>query len=154
MVMSGKFGLVSGKSQGNVREFCFAKSVRTLNPSSGDINSSNLSCFSLDFFQNSYMDLNLPVRPSVCGHSNLVIFHWISSKFHIWIAFIKLSPKFEYGSCPTNDKQDGGQNCRHLSVCSFEHSNLSFITRFPPSFIYEFLLSILAQVRTYILSDE
>ena len=26
-VMSGKFRLVSGKSQGNVREFCFAKSV-------------------------------------------------------------------------------------------------------------------------------
>ena len=28
--MSGKFGLASGKSQGNVREFCFAKSVWTL----------------------------------------------------------------------------------------------------------------------------
>ena len=26
-VMSGKFGLVSGKSQGNVREFCFFQSV-------------------------------------------------------------------------------------------------------------------------------
>ena len=26
-VMSGKFGLASGKSQGNVREFCLAKSV-------------------------------------------------------------------------------------------------------------------------------
>ena len=26
-VMSGKFGLASGKSQGNVREFCFVKSV-------------------------------------------------------------------------------------------------------------------------------
>ena len=26
-VMSGKFGLASGKSQGNVREFCFVQSV-------------------------------------------------------------------------------------------------------------------------------
>ena len=26
-VMSGKFGFGSGKSQGNVREFCFVKSV-------------------------------------------------------------------------------------------------------------------------------
>ena len=27
MVLSGKFGLVSVKSQGNVREFCFVQSV-------------------------------------------------------------------------------------------------------------------------------
>ena len=27
MFMSGKFEVVSGKNQGNVREFCFAKSV-------------------------------------------------------------------------------------------------------------------------------
>ena len=29
------------------------------------------------------------------GHSNLVIFNWISSKFHIWIASIKHSLKLE-----------------------------------------------------------
>ena len=40
------------------------------------------------------------------GHSNLVIFNQISSKFHIWIASIKLSFKFEYRFCPTNDNQD------------------------------------------------
>ena len=31
------------------------------------------------------------------GHSNLTIYHLISSKFYIWITFIKLLPKFEYG---------------------------------------------------------
>ena len=41
------------------------------------------------------------------GHSNLVIFYWISFKFHIWIAFIKLSFKFEYEFCLTNDNLDG-----------------------------------------------
>ena len=32
-----------------------------------------------------------------CGHSILVIFNQISSKFYIWIASIKLWFKFEYG---------------------------------------------------------
>ena len=50
------------------------------------------------------------------GHSNLVIFNQISSKFHIWIASIKLSFKFEYGFCPTNNNQDGRQNGPRLSV--------------------------------------
>ena len=31
-----------------------------------------------------------------CGHSNIVIFNWISYKFHIWIASIKLWSKLEY----------------------------------------------------------
>ena len=30
MIMSGKFGLASGKSQENVKEFCFVQSVWTL----------------------------------------------------------------------------------------------------------------------------
>ena len=34
-----------------------------------------------------------------CGHSNLVIYHQIASKFHKWIASIKSSPKFEHGFC-------------------------------------------------------
>ena len=45
-----------------------------------------------------------------CGHSNLVIFNWISSKFHIWFASFKPCFKFEYEFCPTNDSQDG----RHM----------------------------------------
>ena len=36
------------------------------------------------------------VCPSVRGLSNSVIFNLISSKFHIWIASINLSFKFEY----------------------------------------------------------
>ena len=62
------------------------------------------------------------VRPSVrlsircCGHSNLVIFNQISSKFHTWIASIKLWFKFEYGFFLTNHTQDGQQNGHRLSV--------------------------------------
>ena len=41
-----------------------------------------------------------------CGHSNLVIYHLISSKYHICETHLKLSPKFGYGFCPTNDNQD------------------------------------------------
>ena len=35
----------------------------------------------------------------------LVIYHPISFKFHVWITFIKLSPKFEYKFCPMNDNK-------------------------------------------------
>ena len=59
---------------------------------------------------------------AVSGHSNLVIFYLISSKFHIWIASVKLSFKSEYGFCPTNDKQYGRQNGHRLSVCTCGHS--------------------------------
>ena len=68
------------------------------------------------------LSVRLCVRPSVSlsvrcrGYSNVVIFYPISSKFHIWIASIKLSFKFEYGFCPTKDNQDGRQNGQHLSV--------------------------------------
>ena len=34
------------------------------------------------------------------------MFYWISFKFHIWIAFIKLSFKFEYGLSLTNDNHN------------------------------------------------
>ena len=45
-----------------------------------------------------------------CGHSNLVIFNRISSKFHIWFASIKPWFNFKYEFCLTNDNQDGRQN--------------------------------------------
>ena len=76
------------------------------------------------------MVFGLSIRLSVClsvcccGHSNLLVFNLISSKFHIWIASIKPSFRFEYGFCLTNDKQDGRQNDRHLSVCTCGHSTL------------------------------
>ena len=40
----------------------------------------------------------------------LVIFHPISSKVHIWITLINLSPMFEYRFSPMNGNQDGYQN--------------------------------------------
>ena len=80
-----------------------------------------------------------PLLPDcTCGHSNSVIYHPVSSKFHIWITFIKRSPKFEWFLC---DNQNGCQNDRLLSVCTCGHSHLVFITRFLPNFIYELLLS-------------
>ena len=51
-------------------------------------------------------------------------FNGISSKFHIWIASIKLSFKFEYRFFLMNDKQDGRQNGCRLSVCTCGHSTL------------------------------
>ena len=56
-----------------------------------------------------------------CGHSNLVIFNHISSKFHIWISCIKLLLKLEYGICPTNDNQNGHQNGHRLMRLSVLH---------------------------------
>ena len=42
-----------------------------------------------------------------CGHSNLVIFNWISSKFHLWFASIKPWFQLEYEFCQINYNQDG-----------------------------------------------
>ena len=39
----------------------------------------------------------LPV--CTCGHTALVIYYPVASKFQRWIAFIKLSPKLEYEFC-------------------------------------------------------
>ena len=51
-----------------------------------------------------------------CGHSNLVIYHLISSQFHILTIFFNLSPKLEYEFCLINDNQDGYQNGYPLFV--------------------------------------
>ena len=56
--------------------------------------------------------------------SLLVIFYLISSKFHLWIASIKLLFKFEYKLSPINDNQDGRQHGRHLSICFCGQSTL------------------------------
>ena len=44
-------------------------------------------------------------------------FYRISSKFHVWIASIRLLLQFEYKFSPTNDNQDGRQNGHRLSIC-------------------------------------
>ena len=54
----------------------------------------------------------------------LHFFYQSFSKFHIWIAFIKLLLKFEYELCPTKVNQDGRRNGRHLLVCTYRHSTL------------------------------
>ena len=66
----------------------------------------------------------------------------ISSKFHLWIAFINLSFMFEYGFCLTFDNQDGRQNGRHISISTVVVTlTQSFCIGFLPNFKYELLLS-------------
>ena len=66
------------------------------------------------------VSLSVPLSVCFCGHSNFVIFHPISSKFHIHvlIASIKLSPKFKYGFCQTNDNQFKIAN-KMAATCGF-----------------------------------
>ena len=66
----------------------------------------------------------LPISVGCRGHSNLVIFYRISSKFHVWIASIKLLFNFEYKFSLTKDNQDGRQNGRSLSICFCGQSTL------------------------------
>ena len=67
-----------------------------------------------------------------CGHSNLVIFNRISSKFHIWIASIKFWFKFRYGFFPTPiikiaDKMDAAYQFTFICCCGL--SNLVIFNR-------------------------
>ena len=78
----------------------------------------------------------------VHGHSNSVIFNRISIKFHIWIAFINLKFKFEYGFCRTSDNQNGRQNGHHLPMSAIVVTlTQSFLIGFLPNFIYILLSS-------------
>ena len=45
-----------------------------------------------------------------------------SPQSHIWITFIKLLPKTEYGFCQMNDNQDFCQD--GLSVCKYGHFHM------------------------------
>ena len=56
--------------------------------------------------------------------STTSFFYQSFSKFHIWIASIKLSLKFEYEFCPMKVNRDGQRNGRHLLVCTYRHSTL------------------------------
>ena len=67
-------------------------------------------------------------------HSNLVIYHSIFSKLHIWITFIKLLPKINCGYCPMNHNQDGCTNGCRLSACMCGHSYLVIYHLVSPKF--------------------
>ena len=64
--------------------------------------------------------VRLSVHCHCHGHSNLVSFNWIFSKFHI---VIKLSFKFEYSFVLLNDKQEGCENGRHDRSLLLSHYN-------------------------------
>ena len=98
--------------------------------------------FLSEFFQISYMDcfhkLSLKFEYKFCPtkvnqdvqqngrhllvctyrHSTLVIYYPIAAKFHIYVTFINILPKFEYGLCP---KPKWPPNGRHLSVYTCGH---------------------------------
>ena len=84
-----------------------------------------------------------PINICYRGHFNSAIFNQSSSIFHIWIASIYLSFKFEYGFSPTSDNKDGRQNGRHLSISAFEDTlTQPFLIGVLPNFIiYELLLA-------------
>ena len=56
--------------------------------------------------------------------STTSFFYQSFSKFHIWIASIKLSLKFEYKFCPMKVNQDCQRNGHHLLVCTNRHFTL------------------------------
>ena len=68
----------------------------------------------------------LPVRTR--GHPTLVIYYLIASKFHIWITFIKLSPKFEYGLCQLTKM--ASKMAATYRFALLDTITWSFITRF------------------------
>ena len=80
-----------------------------------------------------------------------IFFYQSFSKFHIWIASIKLSLKFEYEFCPTKVNQDGQRNGPHLLVGTYRHYTLVIYYRVLPNFIYFY--QTLAQVLIWALSD-
>ena len=56
--------------------------------------------------------------------STTSLFYQNSFKFHVWIASIKLSLKFNYEFCWTKVNQDGRWSGRHILVCAYRHSTL------------------------------
>ena len=63
--------------------------------------------------------------------STTSFFYQSFSKFHVWIASIKISLKFEYEFCPTKVIQDGQQNGRHLLVCTLIDTLPSTLIYYP-----------------------
>ena len=106
-----------------------------------------LYCFQLI---HSSVCLSLGLSLRCCCHSNLVVVYRISSKFHILVASIKLLPKFEYGFCRTNDKQ----NWCNQFVCTCGHSNLAIAHRIFSKFYIRIILSNSGPRMNIGLSDE
>ena len=66
----------------------------------------------------------LPVRTG--EHPTLVIYYPIACKVHIWITFIKHSPKFEYGLCQlTKMASKMAATYQFALVDTNKHSHLS-----------------------------
>ena len=81
----------------------------------------------------------------------------ISSKVHIRITFIKLSPKFEYGFSPINENQDGHQTkikmvAKIAAACQF--ALVDTLTEIFYKFHKSYFNLTLTQVRIWIFSDE
>ena len=72
-----------------------------------------------------------------CCHSNLVIFNQISSKFHIWFAFIKFSLKFSMGFVWQMITKITDKNSKMAAAYQFAscgHSNLVIFNQISSKF--------------------
>ena len=59
--------------------------------------------------------------------TTLVIYYPIASKFHIWVTFIKLSPKFKYGLCPiTKVAAKMAATCGHSNLVIYHPISSKF----------------------------
>ena len=84
-----------------------------------------------------------------CGHSNLVILIRFLLKFHIWISSIKLSFKFEYGFCSTNNNQDCQQYGRRHQCLVLWSLLLSHVCRISSKIhIWIAFIQLLAKMAT------
>ena len=95
------------------------------------------------------MSVCLSVCLSVCccGHSNLVVLIRFHSNFYIWISSIKLSFKFEYRFCSTNNNQDCQQYGRRHQCLMLWSLLLSHVCRISSKFhIWIAFIKLLAKM--------
>ena len=91
----------------------------------------------------------LPPTSSSRRHHTLVISYPIASKFHIWITFIKLSPKFEYGLCQLTKMAS-----KMATTYQFALVDTNKVSHLSPKFHTYLFYHTLAKLRIWILSDE
>ena len=78
-----------------------------------------------------------------CGHSTLVSYYLIASKFHIWITFIKLLPKSEYGLCPiTKMVTEMGTTYQNAVVDTLSHLSHNFLQISYMDYFYQTIIHV------------
>ena len=83
-----------------------------------------------------------------------VIYHPISSKYHAWITFIKLSHKFEYKFCPMNNKKMATKMAPTCQFARVDTLAWSFITQFFQISYMDYFHQTNFHVWIWVFSDE